>query len=340
MANRVVRRPSTIARRGCSSRLLAVNRNMNLQQLRYIHEVAKRGLNVSEAAAALYTSQPGVSKQIRLLEEELGIVIFVRHGKRITGVTEPGRHVLAIADRLLREVVNLKQVGDEFAREAVGSLTIATTHTQARYKLPPVIQTFVRRYPGVNLALRQGNPTQVCEYVLTGEADVAIATEAIEHYNDLVMLPCYQWNRCVIAPLGHSILEVSPLSLEEIAKHPIVTYDFAFAGRSQINKAFETRGLVPKVVFTAIDADIIKTYVALGLGVGIVAAMAFDPERDTQLRAADASHLFEWATARIGLRRGSFLRGYVYGFIELFAPQLSRKIVDAALAGGGSDPGL
>lgn len=313
---------------------------MNLQQLRYIHEVAKRGLNISEAAAALFTSQPGVSKQIRLLEDELGITVFVRRGKRITGITEPGQQVLAIVDRLLRDLTNLKQVGKEYAREVTGRLTIATTHTQARYKLPSVIQDFVQRYPAVTLALRQGNPTQVCEYVLTGEADIAVATEAIEHYDELVMLPCYQWNRCVIAPPGHPILAAAPLTLEEIAKYPIVTYDFAFAGRGQINKAFAARGLVPNVVLTAIDADIIKTYVALGLGVGVVAAMAFDPQRDTQLRAADASHLFEWATTRIGLRKGSYLRGYVYGFIELFAPQLSRKVVDGALAGGGSDPGL
>ncbi len=313
---------------------------MNLQQLRYIHEVARRGLNVSEAANALFTSQPGVSKQIRLLEEELGVDVFVRHGKRITGVTEPGRQVLTIAERMLRDLTNLKQVGAEFSREASGSLTIATTHTQARYALPPVIKEFLARYPKVRLALRQGSPTQICEYVLAGDADLAIATEAIDQFDQLVMLPCYQWNRCVIAPPGHPILAAKPLTIEAIAQHPVITYDFAFAGRSQINKAFAARSLQPNVVLTAIDADIIKTYVALGLGIGIVAAMAYDEANDPGLRAVDAAHLFESATARIGLRKNDYLRGYVYGFIELFAPHLGRRIVDMALSGGGSDPGL
>jgi LysR family cys regulon transcriptional activator len=313
---------------------------VNLQQLKYVREVARRELSISEAAAALFTSQPGVSKQIRLLEEELGIEIFVRRGKRLTGVTEPGRQVLVIADRLLREVENLKHVGDEFAREASGQLSIATTHTQARYALPPVIREFARRFPNVRLGLHQGSPTQVCQWVLSGEADVAIATEAIENYDQLVMLPCYRWNRCVIAPPGHPILDKAPLSLEELARHPIVTYDFAFAGRSQINKAFALRGLTPNVVLTAIDADIIKTYVALGLGVGIVAAMAYDAQADTALRALDASHLFEAAMTRIGLRQNDYLRGYTYAFIELFAPHLNRHAIDQALRGGGTDPGL
>lgn len=313
---------------------------MNLQQLRYVQEVARRKLNVSEAAQALFTSQPGVSKQIRLLEEELGIEIFVRRGKRIVALTEPGEQVLAIAQRLLRDLDNLKQVGDEFARESSGSLTIATTHTQARYALPAVIAEFARRYPRVRLGLRQGSPTQICDYVISGEADIAIATEAIEHYDALVMLPCYQWNRCVVAPPGHPILDARPLTLEAIARHPIVTYDFAFAGRSQINKAFAARGLTPNVVLTAIDTDVIKTYVALGLGIGIIAAMAYDAAADAGLRCADASHLFEWATTRIGLRRNDYLRGYTYDFIELFAPQLNRKAVETALRGGGTDPGL
>ncbi|MGB0127483.1 MAG: HTH-type transcriptional regulator CysB [Rhodocyclaceae bacterium] len=313
---------------------------MNLQQIRYAREVARSGLNVSEAALALHTSQPGVSKQIRLLEEELGVQIFVRHGKRIVGVTEPGRQVLAIAERLMREVDNLRQVGDEFAREASGRLTIATTHTQARYALPPVIREFALRYPKVLLSLHQGSPTQICDWVVSGEADIAIATEAIELYEQLVMLPCHQWNRCVIAPPDHPILQAHPLTLEAIARYPVVTYDFAFTGRSQVNKAFTARGLTPEVVLTALDADIIKTYVALGLGVGIVASMAFDAETDKGLRAMDASHLFESATTRIGLRRNDYLRGYTYAFIELFAPQLGRKVVEAALRGGGTDPGL
>jgi len=313
---------------------------MNLQQLRYVVEVARAGFNVSDAAEALFTSQPGVSKQLKLLEEELGVDIFVRHGKRLTGITEPGRQVLAIAERVLRDIDNLKQVGAEFAREASGRLGIATTHTQARYALPPVIRKFVERYPGVQLSLHQGNPSQCCEYVLSGEADIAVATEAISEFGDLVMLPCYQWNRVVIAPPGHPILAEKPLTLEAIARHPVITYDFAFTGRSQINKAFLSRGLRPNVTLTAIDSDVIKTYVALGLGIGIIAGMAFNPAEDRNLGMADASHLFESSTTRIGVRRNAYLRGYTYAFIELFAPHLTRKVVDAALAGHGSDPGL
>ena len=314
---------------------------MNLQQLRYIYEVARSGPNVSEAAAALHTSQPGVSKQIRLLEEELGVDVFVRQGRRLTAVTDPGREVLKIAERLLRDLDSLRSVGHEFGAGESGTLTLATTHTQARYVLPPIIGEFMKRHPNVRISLRQGSPTQVCEYVLAGEADIAIATEAIGEQNELVMLPCYQWNRCVIARPDHPILKAQPLTLEVIAKYPIVTYDFAFTGRSQINKAFAARGLTPNVALTAIDADIIKTYVALGLGIGIVAYMAFDPAADKGLRAVDAAHLFESATTRLGIRRNAWLRGYAYTFIELFAPHLTRKMVQSALAGEeGSDPGL
>lgn len=314
---------------------------MNIQQLRYVLEVSRRGLNISEAAAVLHTSQPGVSKQIRLLEEELGVDVFARQGKRLTGVTDPGREVLKIAERMLRDVDNMRSVGQEFGTEESGTLSIATTHTQARYVLPPIIQQFMQRHPGVRVSLHQGSPMEVCQFVLSGEADIAIATEAIGEQDDLVMLPCYQWNRCVIAQPGHPILKAKPLTLEAIAKHPIITYDFAFTGRSQINKAFAARGLTPNVVLTAIDADIIKTYVALGLGIGIVAYMAYDPKADKGLRAADAAHLFESATTRIGVRRNAWLRGYAYGFIELFAPHLTRRMVQAALAGEeGSDPGL
>ncbi|MDB5813252.1 MAG: cysB [Rhodocyclales bacterium] len=313
---------------------------MNLQQLRYVLEVAKRKLSISEAADALFTSQPGVSKQIKLLEEELGIEIFVRHGKRLTEITEPGRQVIAIAERMLREADNLRAVGEEFQNEEVGTLTIATTHTQARYALPKVVGEFVRRYPKVQLHLHQGNPTQNCEMVLRGQADIAIATEAIADSPDLVMLPCVQWNRSVVARPDHPILRSQPLSLEAIAQFPIITYDSAFTGRSLINKAFLGRGLKPNVVLTALDSDVIKTYVSMGLGIGIIASMAFDPMIDRGLAIADASHLFESSTTRIGLPRNAWLRGYAYAFIELFAPHLSRAIVDAALAGGGSDPGL
>ncbi len=313
---------------------------MNVQQLRYVFETARRGLNVSEAAEALFTSQPGVSKQIRLLEEELGVDIFIRHGKRLVGVTEPGKEILAIAGRVLRDLDNLRQVGREFAAEDVGELAIATTHTQARYALPPVVAEFTRRYPKVRLVLHQGNPTQVCEEVANGSADIAIATEAIEGYPELVSLPCYQWNRGVIARPDHPVFAGSTLTLEAVARYPIITYDFAFTGRSLINKAFTARGLAPNVVLTAIDADIIKTYVRLGLGIGIIATMAYDEAVDRDLRMADASHLFESSMTRLGMRRNDYLRGYTYAFIELFAPQLTRKVVDMALGGGGSDAGL
>ena len=308
---------------------------MKLQQLRYAVEVARQGLNVSTAAETLHTSQPGVSKQIRLLEEELGIEIFERHGKRVVAVTDPGRAVLTIAERILNEAANLKRAGEEYANESSGSLRIATTHTQARYALPRAITAFKQKYPGVQLSIHQGNPTQICEEVLAGSADIAIATEAISEYEELVSLPCYQWNRCVVVPPEHPLLEVRPLSLEEVTRYPIVTYDFAFAGRSLVNKAFESRGLKPNIVLSALDADVIKTYVELGLGIGILAKMAFDPDRDRNLHAIDASHLFESSTTRLGIRRGVYLRGYSYEFIELFAPHLKRESVERARLGGG-----
>jgi LysR family cys regulon transcriptional activator len=304
---------------------------MRLQQLRYIHEVARNNLNLSQAAEVLYTSQPGISKQIKSLEDELGVQIFVRHGKRVVAVTEPGKVILQIAERVLQDVASLKQASEEFTREDVGSLTIATTHTQARYALPPVIKMFRERYPRVRLSLHQGNPTQISELTTSGQADFAIATEAIEYYQDLVMLPCYEWNRCVLTPPGHPLLKVKRLTLEEIARYPIITYDFAFTGRSKINEAFSRRGLTPNVVLTAIDADVIKTYVELGLGIGIVAMMAYDPRRDSGLRALDASHLFESSTTRIGIRKNAYLRGYMYDFIEMFAPHLTRKVVETAM---------
>jgi LysR family cys regulon transcriptional activator len=305
---------------------------MKLQQLRCLMEVARRDLNVSEAAEALHTSQPGVSKQIRALEDELGIQVFVRHGKRLVSVTEPGKAVIAIAERILSEAQNLKRAGEEYANDQLGTLTIAATHTQARYALPKAVAAFKRRYPKVELVLHQGNPTQICEQVVAGEADMGVATEMISLYPALVSLPVYQWNRCVVVPPKHPLLKV-PLTLEKLAEHPIVTYDFAFANRSLVQKAFETRGLKPHVVLSAQDSDVIKTYVELGLGVGILAKMAFDPKRDLNLRAIDASHLFESSTTRLGIKRGAYLRRYAYEFIELFAPQLSRAVVERSVVG-------
>jgi LysR family cys regulon transcriptional activator len=288
-------------------------------------------LNVSAAAAALHTSQPGISKQIRSLEDELGIEVFVRRGKRITAITEPGKAVIAIAERMLADAANLKRAGEDFAGEKLGTLTIATTHTQARYALPKAVAAFKRRYPKVQLFIHQGNPTQICEQVARGEADLCVATEHIAEHPDLVALPCYQWNRCIVVPPRHPLLSAGPLTLEAIAKYPIVTYDFAYANRSMVNRAFEQRGLTPQVVLTAFDADVIKTYVELGLGVGIMAAMAFNPRRDRHLRALDAAHLFPSSTTRLGIKRGAWLRRYAYDFIELFAPNLSRDQVEKAV---------
>jgi len=310
---------------------------MKLQQLRYLCEVAKQGLNVSAAAEKLHTSQPGVSKQIRLLEGELGIDIFVRNGKRVVEITEPGKAILAIAERLLREAENLKLASKDFSTGSSGSLVIATTHTQACYALPQTVKSFVLRYPGVNLVLHQGNPTQVAQMVISGEADIAIATETIAEVKELVSMPCHQWNHGIITPPRHPLLKEKTLSLEAIARYPIVTYDTAFAGRSRINRAFERKALAPRVVLTAIDSDVIKTYVELGLGIGIIARMAFDLQRDKGLHLLDADHLFESSTTRIGLRHGAYLRGYVYEFIHLFAPHLAREVVDATMRGGGVD---
>ena len=308
-------------------------KTMKLQQLRYLTEVVRRGLNVSEAADALHTSQPGVSKQIRALEDELGVQVFARHGKRLVAITEPGKAVVAIAERILSEAQNLRRAGEEFANDQLGTLTIAATHTQARYALPKAVAAFKRRYPKVKLVIHQGNPTQICEQVLTGEADLCVATEAISQYPELVSMPVYQWNRCVVVPAKHPLLKVTPLTLEKLVQFPIVTYDFAFANRSLVQKAFENRGLEPNVVLTALDSDVIKTYVELGLGVGILAKMAFDPKRDVTLRAIDASHLFESSTTRLGIKRNAYLRRYAYEFIELFAPHLPRDTVERAVMG-------
>ncbi len=304
---------------------------MRIQQLRCIHEVAINGLSVTLAAETLHATQPGVSAQIKMLEDELGLVIFERRGKRIVAVTEPGRVVVDLAAGILRGADNLKRVSDDFTKEEVGALRIATTHTQARYALPRAVLEFKRRFPDVQLSIHQGSPTQICEMVINGDADFAIATEAIGDYRELVMLPCYRWNRCVVTPPGHPLLAEDPLTLEAIARYPIVTYDSAFSGRSVINKAFSRAGLEPNVVLTAIDSDVIKTYVELGLGIGLLAKMAFDPERDVHLRARDAHHLFEDSVTRIGFRKGAYLRKFMFVFLELFSPQLNAKTVRAAV---------
>jgi LysR family cys regulon transcriptional activator len=305
---------------------------VKLQQLRYIWEVAHHDLNVSATAQALYTSQPGISKQIRLLEDELGVEIFARSGKHLTHVTPAGQVILEMAGEILRRSEAIKQVAQEFSNETKGALAIATTHTQARYALPPVIEQFRERWPDVALHMNQGSPTQIAEMAADGAVDFAIATEGLEHFHDLVMMPCYRWNRCIVVPKDHPLAARRKPTLEQVAEHPIVTYVFGFTGRSKLDAAFEERGLTPRVVFTATDADVIKTYVRLGLGIGIVAHMAWDPELDTDLVAVDASHLFEPSVTYIGCRKGTFLRRFMYEFIELFAPHLGRETVEAVFA--------
>ena len=306
---------------------------MNLQQLRYLCAVVDHGLNVSDAAEALFTSQPGISKQVRQFEDELGLTVFVRQGKRLASLTPAGEVVVATARRALREIANLKRVAEEFRGEDTGTLAIATTHTQARYVLPKVLREFATRYPKVKVVLHQGNPTQVAEQTAKGDVDIGIATEALSEFHELVTLPCYTWNRVVIVPKRHPLAQMTPLTLESLAKFPIVTYDFSFTGRSAINAAFSAQGLAPNVVLTALDSDVIKTYVELGMGVGIIAQMAWDPARDTAFEKLDADHLFASSTTRLALRHGVFLRGYVYDFITLFAPQYNRTAIDVALEG-------
>ncbi len=303
---------------------------MKLQQLRYIWEVAHHDLNVSATAQSLFTSQPGISKQIRLLEDELGVEIFTRSGKHLTRVTPVGQEILKIAGEVLGQVENIKQLSQEHNDPARGSLSIATTHTQARYALPSVIRQFIAKYPEVSLHMHQGTPVQISEQAAEGGADFAIATEALELFSDLLMMPCYNWNRCILVPKDHPLTQASNLTLEDVAAHPIVTYVFGFTGRSKLDDAFRDRGLEPNLVFTATDADVIKTYVRLGLGIGIVAHMAFDPEIDRDLVALEAKHLFSTSTTRIGFRRGTYLRTYMYDFLELFAPHLTRDVVTEA----------
>ncbi|MEE8059611.1 MAG: HTH-type transcriptional regulator CysB [Pseudomonadales bacterium] len=303
---------------------------MKLQQLRYIWEVAHHDLNVSATAQSLYTSQPGISKQIRLLEDELGVEIFSRSGKHLTRVTPAGDAILKTAGEILRKVEGIKQVAQEFSNEKKGSLSIATTHTQARYALPHTIQTFIECYPEVSLHMHQGTPMQISELAADGTVDFAIATEALELFSDLIMMPCYKWDRAIVVPKDHALAQKSELTLEDVAAHPIVTYVFGFTGRSKLDEAFIEKGLAPKVVFTAADADVIKTYVRLGLGIGIVAKMAYDKELDSDLVALDASHLFKSSITNIGFRRGTFLRGFMFDFIEQFAPHLTKNVVEEA----------
>lgn len=309
---------------------------MNFQQLRSVREAVRQGFNLTLVAQALHTSQPGVSRQIRELEDELGIQLFHRAGKRLTGLTPPGQTVLPIIERLLQDADNLKRAGAEFAAKDSGTLTIAATHSQARYALPPAVRDFASAHPNVQLRLHQGSPRQVAELLIDGTADIGIATEALAGYSELIALPCYQWTHKVIVPPAHPLAEDArtgvPMTLARLAQFPIVTYEPGFTGRSHIDEAFQRQGLQLNIVLSAMDADVIKTYVELGMGVGIIAAIAYDEQRDSQLAAIDARHLFASNMTRLALRRGAFLRGYVYEFIRSFASPLTREVIDSALA--------
>jgi LysR family transcriptional regulator, cys regulon transcriptional activator len=308
---------------------------VNFQQLRSVREAVRQGFNLTQTAQVLHTSQPGVSRQIRELEEELGIEIFVRAGKRLTGLTGPGQTVLPIVERLLQEGENLQRAGADFAAAGQGTLTIAATHSQARYALPAVVRDFRQQHPGVQFQLHQGTPQQVAQLLLTGQADIGIATEALAEFPALLALPCYRWTHSVVVPPGHPLDEDRAagraLSLQRLAEFPLITYETGYTGRAHIDEAFRHAALTPQIVLQAMDADVIKTYVELGMGVGIVAAIAFDEERDTHLRAIDARHLFAANMTRLALRRGTWLRHYVYDFVQTFAPPLTREVVQRAL---------
>lgn len=305
---------------------------MKLRQLRYIHEVARNDFNITAAAEVLFTSQPGISKQIRLLEEELGVDIFQRNGKHLTDTTPAGARILEITERVLYEVENISRAAADYRETDKGTLSIATTHTQARYALPESIKSFTAKYPKVSFQLHQGAPPQISQWAASGEADFAIATEALEHFSELIMLPCYHWNRCILVKPDHPLAKMKKLTLRAIAEHPVVTYTFGFTGRSKLDRAFKVQGLHPEVVLTAVDADVIKTYVRMGLGIGIIANMAYDPAQDSDLVALKADHLFEPSTTHIGFRRGLLLREYMYEFMHMFAPHLTPAIIRQAEA--------
>ncbi|WP_138513329.1 CysB family HTH-type transcriptional regulator [Rhodoferax bucti] len=306
---------------------------MNFQQLRSVREAVRCGYNLTEVAGMLHTSQPGVSRQIRELEEELGVEIFNRAGKRLTGLTPPGKDLLPIVERLLLDADNLKRAGQDYSAQLEGQLSVAATHSQARYALPHVVKDFRDKFPKVTLHLHQGSPKQVAAMLLSGEADIGVATEALADYAQLVTLPCYRWTHSIVVPPGHPLLEqTEPVTLRQLAHYPIITYELGYTGRAHIDNAFAAENLHPDVVLTAMDADVIKTYVELGMGVGIVASVALDAERDRNLRILDAGHLFQVNVTRLGLRKGAWLRGYAYSFIETFVPTLNKAVVARTLA--------
>ncbi|PRY96850.1 LysR family cys regulon transcriptional activator [Jezberella montanilacus] len=302
---------------------------MNFQQLRSVRETIRCNFNLTDVAEVLHTSQPGVSRQIRELEEELGFELFIRSGKRLTGLTVPGEHVLPIIENILLSAANLKTAGQDLDQSQHGMLSIAATHSQARYALPLAVEAFRAKYPNVSLHLHQGSPRQVAEMLLSGDADVGVATEALDHYDELVVMPSYQWAHSIIVPPGHPLLE-NKLDVERLAEFPLITYENGFTGRTKINQAFSSKNLSPNIVLSAMDADVIKTYVQLGLGVGVVASIAYDPERDQSLRAIDAGHIFGINQTKVAVLKNNYLRGYTYSFIEAFFPALNRETVEKA----------
>ena len=308
---------------------------MNFQQLRSIREASRRGYNLTEVANALFTSQPGVSRQIRELEDELGVEIFERNGKRLIGLTDPGKAVLQIIERLLLEAENLQQAGADYAGRQTGTLTIATTHTQARYVLPKVVQSFRTAFPDVRIALQQSAPEHIAAWVISGKADIGIATEGLSQFDDLVSFPCYSWHHAIVVPAGHPLLKLPRVSLTDLAAWPLITYDLGFTGRRHIDTAFAAAGLDTDIILTAMDSDVIQQYVALGLGVGIVASMAIEASRNNGLQPIDATDLFAVNVTRLAVRRGAYLRSYVSDFIHQFAPSLSRADIEAAVGSTG-----
>lgn len=316
---------------------------MNFQQLRSIRETVRRGYNLTDVAQVLHTSQPGVSRQIRELEQELGVEFFIRNGKRLTGLTPPGAELLPIVERLLQESDNLRQAVLDFSQRQEGQLSIAATHSQARYALPHVVRDFRALFPKVTLHLHQGSPKQVAAMLISGEADIGVATEALADYQQLVTLPCYRWTHSIVVPKGHALLQElrdsgQPLSLAQLARYPIITYEQGYTGRSHIDQAFRSAGQQPDVVLTAMDADVIKTYVELGMGVGIVASIALDDKQEA-LEYIDAGHLFQVNVTRLGLRKGAWLRNYAYEFIQTFVPTLKPEVVRQALQEANSGDG-
>jgi LysR family transcriptional regulator, cys regulon transcriptional activator len=300
---------------------------MNFQQLRIIRETVRRNYNLTDVANALFTSQSGVSKHIKDLEDELGVELFVRRGKRLLGLTDPGKELAEIVERILLDTANIKRLGEQFASSDRGELNIATTHTQARYAMPQAVAQFRKVFPHVHLVLHQGSPQEIATMLLDGRADVGIATESLADNPDIAAFPYHSWNHAVVVPKGHELEKVKPLTLEAIAEWPIITYHEGFTGRPAIDSTFAKAGLAPDIVMAALDADVIKSYVGLGLGIGIVASIAFDHDRDDGLRLLESKHLFPLSTSRIALRRGRYLRGYAYRFIELCAPTLTEAHV-------------